>query len=531
MKNKGCELELKLDGESIDLCSEKVGEYLKELKTARKEMMRIRLSVEEILLSWQEHFGDECRFVFKIYTFLRQPTVELRLFGSPFNPCSEEENEMGSYSRKMLSNLQATPLYSYKDGVNIISFKLQKKQRSPLFFLLFALAASAIVGLLGHYLPDTFRTDVVEKVLAPLCTTYVNVLNLAGIPLIFLCVALGIRGIGDPGTFGKIGKKMILHFLAVLLFATAFAALIGYPFFSFEGGTGGFSIQLGNFYEMLLGFLPTGLFEPFINCNAMQLLILGVAFGIALLILHPRAAAFGDMLEGINDILLLISKWFTRAIPFFVFVTIVKALWSEGLDDILTAWKSWVLTVGIQLLMVGLMMVQICIKNKIKLSVLVKKTLSTFLIALGTNSCCATIPEIYAGLDNMGVSGRISGFGVPIGTSVFKPACAVRFVLLSFFMAELYSVEVTAGWLVTAVVMSAILSIAVPAIPGGVLMFCPMLFAQLGIPAEAVGGMLATDIFFDVFCTAFCQVSAELALVQQAGIMNMLDGKKLRTVK
>ena len=62
---------------------------------------------------------------------------------------------------------------------------------------------------------------------------------------------------------------------------------------------------------------------------------------------------------------------------------------------------------------------------------------------------------------------------------------------------------------------------------GGMFLFYPMLFTQLGIPLEAITAMLATDVFFDVTCTAFCIVSTELALLEQAHVLGMLDRETL----
>ena len=71
--------------------------------------------------------------------------------------------------------------------------------------------------------------------------------------------------------------------------------------------------------------------------------------------------------------------------------------------------------------------------------------------------------------------------------------------------------------------MAIILSIAVPAIPGGMMIFYPMLFSQLGIPEVAISVMLAVDILFDAPSTAFCMVETELALARQAGKLDLLD--------
>ena len=139
------------------------------------------------------------------------------------------------------------------------------------------------------------------------------------------------------------------------------------------------------------------------------------------------------------------------------------------------------------------------------------------------------MPDNYAVCaSKLGIDKKVFGFGIPIGTTIFKPSCVIRLIVLSFYVASLYQVKVSPAWFIMAVAVSVILSIAIPAIPGGTLMFFPMLFAQLGLPAQALTAMLATDIFFDAICTAFNQVSVQMALVRQAGTMGLLDEDVLK---
>ena len=51
--------EIRLSNKAVDLISEKTSEFLKEIKIEQKNILRIRLLVEEILLDWQERFTDE----------------------------------------------------------------------------------------------------------------------------------------------------------------------------------------------------------------------------------------------------------------------------------------------------------------------------------------------------------------------------------------------------------------------------------------------------------------------------------------
>lgn len=53
-----------LTAENIDLMSESIQEFLRSLKMNEKNILWIRLSMEEMLLKWQSHFGEECACLF-----------------------------------------------------------------------------------------------------------------------------------------------------------------------------------------------------------------------------------------------------------------------------------------------------------------------------------------------------------------------------------------------------------------------------------------------------------------------------------
>lgn len=528
MRYKGYNRKLSLTGAGIDESADVITGFLKDIKTEKREILRLRLSVEEILLNWQNHFGEDKDVELACFSYFGQPTVQLKLAGEPFDPLKHDDDDTyGTWSRKLLSGLQSTPMYSYSRNANVVTFKLVRKRLSPVFMLLCAILAAVLVGFAGAQMPEGIREVAVSGVLTPICDTYINVINFFGIPLIFLSVMLGICGIGDSSSFEYIGKKMIGHFMLSLSMITVATAVISYPFYSFTHGQGSVDIAYGDFLDMILGFLPTNLFKPFIDCNAMQLIIMGVVFGIAILKLEPGAHGIFEMFDQLNEILLLVSGWVTRIIPFFVFIILVKSIWAGETEQILLTWKSWLLVMLLQLISAAALIAAVCIRNKVSVATVVKKLTATFIIALGTNSCGATIPEIFSATGRLGVNPQMMLFGIPIGTSIYKPACAIRIIVLSYFFASMYDVEVSFQWFVMAVLMAIILSIAVPAIPGGMMIFYPMLFSQLGIPEAAISIMLAVDILFDAPSTAFCMVDAELALADQAGKLDMLDKETL----
>lgn len=76
--------------------------------------------------------------------------------------------------------------------------------------------------------------------------------------------------------------------------------------------------------------------------------------------------------------------------------------------------------------------------------------------------------------------------------------------------------------------ITVILSIAAPPVPGGALTCFTMLFIQLQIPEEAVAIMITLNMFLEFMATAVNLFCLQAELVELAGSLNMLDVERLR---
>ena len=154
----------------------------------------------------------------------------------------------------------------------------------------------------------------------------------------------------------------------------------------------------------------------------------------------------------------------------------------------------------------------------------------TFLIALTTASSSAAFgTNISCCEKDLGVNNKICSFGIPIGIVLFKPMVAVSFVTASFYFAEVYKVGISLTWLISAVIVVTVLSIALPPIPGGALACYTILFSQLGIPAEVLGIVVVADVAFDFLSTGFTQPMLQMEMVLQADKMGLLNKETLRS--
>lgn len=513
-----------MDNMAIDGISEEIEKFLSEMKMEGKNLLRIRLLAEDILLEWQERFGTEAKCQVKMGKRFGCPYIQMELEGDTFNPLDKNTEDYGYYRDRLLANMGLAPIYSYERGKNKITFKFKKQKANPLYSLAAALIAGAVTGAAGTWLPEALRMGILDYVLTPIYDTFFNLLGTIAGPMVFLSVAWGIYGIGDTVTFGRIGKRMIFHFIEMTFLLSILCTVVSIPFFSLNlvkhsGGTS----QLSNLFQMILGFIPTDIVSPFLNGNSMQIILLGAAIGVALLILGKQTEAVAKAIEQINYIIQFLMELISNLVPYFIFIILVQMIWSDTLSVVIAAWKPVLVFLFTMVFITVFMVLFGALMTKMNPVLLVKKGISSFVIGITTASSVATFGNCANVCEKKyGIANNITSFGIPLGIVMFPPATAIYFILICIYTAEVYGTECSLVWFVLAVFSAVILAIAAPPIPGGTLTCYTIMFTQLGLPEEALVVALALDVICDFIATGVDMFILQQELLVQAKQMGMV---------
>ncbi len=531
MDSKIKEFQMILNAETVDACSERVREYLTGLKLARRDVTRYALSVEEILLKSMDAIGQGAAVCLRMGTRFFRPYIELGVVGAAANIYASERERHSTLGDSVLKNLGLSPEFSYQDGVNLYTFRIRRKSLNPFVRLALTLALAIATGVLGMLLlPVGFRTAVLDGVLTPLHDTFLNVLGCIAGPMVFLSVAWGIYGIGDAATLKRIGKRMLGSYIGTVFLAVLVLGCLAVPLFSlrFAESSGG-SSELSALFGMLLDIFPKNIFSPFVDGNTLQIIFLAVVIGIAMLFLGQKTTAVAIAVEQINYIVQFLIEFISRLVPYFIFIVIVGMIWSDSLTVLSGVGKMFAVFIGMVLIMVIGMLLFSSLRSRVGPLLLLHKGLPTLLIALTTASSAAAFgTNMTACRKQYGIDDTIASFGIPLGMVTFKPTTALNYLAVTLFFAESYGVEVSAAWLVVMIFTVTVLALATPPIPGGALTAYTVLFAQLGIPGEALAIALACDTLFDFVDTGFDQFLLPFALLNQANRLGMVDREVLK---
>ena len=520
-----------LDAAGIDRLAVLLTGSLGQAAVERKETLRLRLATEDILGVWRRGAADGAACKFRCGTRWGRAYIELLLPGQRMDPSDADAAEGGPLLyTNLLAQAGLAPVYSYQDGVNRLAFYPPKPQRfGPLAQLLLAIAASVVCGLLCIAAPESAR-NAVSGVITPLFNALMGILQTLASPMIFLSVCCGIVNIGDVQTLGKIGKTVLLRFLAAIYLITGITAgCVVWLFRSGDGAAVTGSSAAAQIYDMVLGIVPSNLVSPFLEGNTLQIIFMAVCIGAALLVLGEKAGAVRTLLDHTNTVVQFLMEMVSRYIVVFVFVSLLSLMLSQSLSGLGGVAKGLALGMAACLLWPLLYALAVSIRLSVSFPMLLRKLLPTYLIALSTASSSAALStDLETCEKRLGISEHVAGFAVPLGQVIFKTGGAVGFFVLALGLAEFYGVAMPLPWVVTGVLVSGLLAIAAPPIPGGSLTCYTVLLTQLGIPEEAIGLAVAGNVILDFFMTS-CGISClQSELVLSSRRLGMLDVETLR---
>lgn len=497
-----------LSAGTIDVVADAIMEYCTRIKVERKTALRYRLAAEECLGKWLSRAaeGEVPTVTLEMTHRLFKPCIRLSVDGEQYNPYLEQEEtqDFGRGSEDFLLRLGVIPEYAYKKGENTLFFALQKKPKNQLLMLLFLIACAVFVGVLGQAaVPDAVTAFLSETIVTPVEDAFFNILSAIAGPMIFLSVAWGVYGIGDVETLGRIGKKLMVSFLAVVLCFAAFGTLFyGFLGLRMADAAGGVS-QFSKIFEMILGIFPKNFFSPFIEGNTLQIIFLAFIIGLSLIFLGQRTSSVARAVEQINHIINFLMEFISKLVPVFVFIVLVNIIWQDSFAVFSVVWKFTFVFIAAAFTAHAAFLIFTSVRCRQNPLVLLRSILPSYLIALSTASSSAAFESnIKICNTKFAIRKELSSFSVPFGTVIFKPTTALYYLLLCLYFANVYDVPFTFGLLVSTVLVTALSAIATPPIPGGAAATYTILFLQVGIPADALAIALAVDMIFDFLLTS-----------------------------
>jgi Na+/H+-dicarboxylate symporter len=277
--------------------------------------------------------------------------------------------------------------------------------------------------------------------------------------------------------------------------------------------------------EVFLRMVPTNIVAAAANGQMLGLIFFSLLFGFFMARLKSNS---GDVIrgfwQGVLDVMMLITDWVMKFAPIGVFALVAKIVATTGLDAFRPL-AVFFLTVVAALAVHFFVVMPLLLRLVGGVNPLrhYRAMLPAILTAFSTSSSSATLPITMDCVENnAGVSNRTTSFVLPLGATINMDGTALYECVAAMFIAQAYGLELTFTTQFTVVLIALLTSIGVAGIPAASLVAISIILAAIGLPAEAIGLILAVDRVLDMCRTSVNVFSDSCGAV----IIGRLEGEQ-----
>ena len=520
-----------LDGAAIDEISERVGDFLRNLQYEKTNILRIRLSMEEALLRWRDHFGEEKNVQFELGSQFGRPFIKMTLEGEPMDPLAVQQSEVGDWADTLLSTVGLEPRYSYQYNANSIMLLLPKPKGNPAKMLLISIIIGVSAGILtALLLPHETQLNISDIYLKPVQELFFSILNVAAVPIIFLDVLSAVCGAGDLAGKGSENRKTVLHFLLLTTLVTLIGTVIAVFAFGLNASYGGADrIDGMTLIAALRNIIPSDIMTPFQAGESQQLIFLALVLGNALLLGGNQVKGLVSIVNQFHTVILFIADWVSRVTPLFVVILLVLGIWNKSLLPVLRLWEPVALFAAASVIVLGLSIAAVSISKSVSPALIIKKIKRSFLVAFRNSSVNASYAlNRECCVKKLGIDGKYADNIIPFGLVLYMPTAAMALSMFSLYAASVFDVKTSALWIITVILLSVALQTATPPVSGVNLLAHAAVYSKMGIPDEALILAMVADILFCFITAAMDQSLLQMELVFEADRTGLLNKDILR---
>jgi len=359
------------------------------------------------------------------------------------------------------------------------------------------LGTQILIGMGVGSALGVFLGEQVE-VIQPIGDLFIRMLVLAAVPLVFFNLLAGLTALSDVRMFGRLAGKIMSYYVitdlvAISLGIGAMAILrpgVGMQLSEqVEGPVG----AVPSVAEVLLGMVPTNVFQAFAEGNVVQLVVISVLLGVATILIGGTAGqrlanAYRDLarlFRKLVDLILLIAPVGIGALMAVTVGRYGTQLIGPMTKFLLGVWAAqFVVFLGYMML----------------LRFFTTRSPGRFLRDTGplwatTAATTSSLASLSVGLEvaeKISLPRALYSFTLPLGAQLNKDGTSVMLGAVLLFTAQAAGVEFAPAAFLTILLVGLLLSEGSGGIPGGGFVIALIYVQAFNLPIEVaaiVGGI------------------------------------------
>jgi len=323
--------------------------------------------------------------------------------------------------------------------------------RKPFYKLLYVqvLAAIALGFLVGWLAPDVAESPWMKA----LGDGFIKLIKMVIAPIIFCTVTSGIAHMNDARKVGRVGVKALVYFEIVSTLALVIGLGIGNLVrpgagFGGAGDTGAVADYAArashqSTVEFILHIIPDSVVGAFARGDILQVLLVAVLFGFALMVLGERGRTVRSLIDDLGHAFFGVIAIVMKAAPIGAFGAMAYTIGRYGPEAIGNLAGLIATFYATAALFIFVVLGVVAWGAGFRIWQFVAYIRDEILIVLGTSSSESALPQLMEKLERLGCSKSVVGLVVPTGYSFNLDGTNIYLTLATLFIAQALGVELT----------------------------------------------------------------------------------------
>jgi len=375
----------------------------------------------------------------------------------------------------------------------------QKYNKIPL------LTKLLVAMILGVVLGIVFGPSI--AVIKPFGTVFLNLLKMAALPLVVVNLIAGIASLDDPKSFGRVGGKIMVYYFGTTAIAIVIGLIVGFVFkpgvgFQLEGAYDGAIQTIPSIGQTLVNLIPSNIFASLTNGSFDQIVVFSAFVGVAILFMPAEQKA--PLAKGVNTLAALFNKLVGIIMgyaPIGVCALLACTVGTYGAQLFGFLAKYLGASYTAVLVHICVYMIALVVFTKANPFTFLKKASPLMVTTLSTSSSLACVPVNLQCADELGVSRKVSGFTIPLGSQINKDGNGIMLAITFLFAAQCAGADTSIATLLRVILISLILTTGAGGVPGGGIVSIAIVVDAFGLPLEVVALVSGIFTLIDVVYT------------------------------
>ena len=286
----------------------------------------------------------------------------------------------------------------------------------------------------------------------PLGDGFIKLIKMLIAPIVFATITVGIARMGAMRDVGRIGIRTLLYFEIV----STLALVIGLVVVNIlEPGRGLHVVATAavpsaasgttptSTVDFLLNVIPVTVVDGFVRGDILQVLVVSLLFGVALLMQGDRAGMLVSAIEQLSHTLFVIVGMIMRLAPIGAFGAMAFTVGRYGAGSLLSLGKLMAGVYLTCLLFIIIVLGSILRLAGVRLIPFLRYIGEEILIVLGTSSSESALPRLMLKMEHLGCSKPVVGLVIPTGYSFNLDGTSIYMTMAAVFVAQASGVQLS----------------------------------------------------------------------------------------